>query len=472
MNTLLKKLFNTGITPALSLSDRRSIRFINFSLVYGFAFCVISMVINLIFMGWQGAIMPFLYCLLFSIGFYYQQQHKFQTTKLFIMGIAVIGVIASCWIFGLKGYPYYLFLLSFGIGMVFYPTKKQQLNLLYIHFLALTITLSIAPYIPAPIEIPFPFAFGIMTFLFVLVLFYFIIETYTTENQIFESNTNNLVTSLQEQKKQIEQQSIDLKLSNERLQEEIQAKNLVEEQLKQSNERLKSFVYVASHDLKEPLRTIGSFSYLLKRELKNEEQSDANEYLNFISSGVKRMSTLLEDLLAYSRVENAEGIEFQNIDTNQLLLTVKNNLTSLIERNRGTINIQSNLPIIQGCPTQLNQLFQNLISNALKFKGDKDPIIDITYQEKETAYIFAIKDNGIGISAKQQSKIFGAFQRLHKNDYEGSGIGLAICEKVVKNHHGKIWLTSTPNEGTTFYFSIERMEKTTVVPTSAVATLN
>jgi len=321
-------------------------------------------------------------------------------------------------------------------------------------------------------EIPFPTAFGVMTFLFVLVLFYTIIETYTTENQIFEKNTNQLVASLQKQKQQIEQQSKDLKQSNEQLQKEIEAKNLAEKQLKQSNDRLKSFVYVASHDLKEPLRTIGSFSYLLEKELANEEQSDAKEYLNFISGGVKRMSTLLEDLLAYSRVENAEGIEFQNIDTNQLLLTVQNNLNNLIQRNNGLIKIPSKLPVIQACPTQLNQVFQNLLSNALKFKGAKDPIVEITYQEKMTEFVFAIKDNGIGIPKKYQDKIFGAFQRLNKNKYEGSGLGLAICEKVVENHHGRIWLDSEPNKGTTFYFSIEKKNNIKVMPDSMIATLN
>lgn len=388
------------------------------------------------------------------------------------MVIAMIGIVVSCFVFGLKGYPYFLFLLSFSIGMVFYPQKTKQRNLLFLHLAALVITLLIAPYIPSPLEIPYPFAFGVMTFVFAIVLFYFTIAAYTKENKIFEKNTNKLVASLKEQKGQIERQSSELKKSNERLHEEIQAKNIVEEQLKQSNDRLKSFVYVASHDLKEPLRTIGSFSYLLEKELTSKEETDAKEYLNFISGGVKRMSTLLEDLLAYSRVENAEDIEFKNIDTNQLLLTVKNNLNNLIQRNNGIVRIQSNLPIIQGCTTQLNQVFQNLLSNALKFKGVNDPIVEVTCQEKKSEFVFAVKDNGIGIPKKHQDKIFGAFQRLNKNNYEGSGIGLAICEKVVKNHQGKIWLDSEPNKGTTFYFSIEKKENINVMPNSMIATVN
>jgi len=455
MNTYLQHLFNTGITANLSLSEKRAIRFINFSLIFGLVFCLCCFVVNLLLMGTKESLLPLIFFILFGVGFYYQRQHRFEWTKLFSLSIAIFGVMISCWIFGLKGYPYFMFLLTFCIGMVFYPEKNQQYKLLGLHLICLTITLGLAPFITPILEVPMPFTFGVLTFLFVLLLLFFIIYTYTNENQLFELQTNQLVHSLQQQKAQIEEQRIDLTSTNHQLQKEIVAKNLIQVQLETANERLKRFTYVASHDLKEPLRSIGGFSSLLERELKEDLNESSEQYFQFIKGGVKQMTTLLDDLLAYSRITNDNNLEKEAIDLNQLVLDLKRNLNHLIQKNKGSIIVE-NLPIIQGIPTQINQLFQNIIGNGLKFKGDKAPIIHISCKEEKTAYIFAIKDNGIGIPAKQQSKIFTAFHRVDKHKYEGSGIGLATCEKVVEYHQGKIWLESEVGVGTTFYFSIAK----------------
>ena len=414
-------------------------------------------------MGWLEFFVPLAFSTFFLIGFYYQSQQKTNATKLLITVISVVGVILSCLLFGLKGYPYYLFLLSFSIGMVFYPQQKKQIQLLVLHLCCLGFVILATPTITPLMEIPYPFAFGLMTFFFVLTLFFVIIYTYTNENRIFEINTNKLVNSLKKQKEQIEEQSEALKSFNKRLQKEIRAKNIIEEQLKKSNNQLKRFAYVASHDLKEPLRTISSFTYLLNKELDGQIKESKKEYLDFISGGVKRMSTLLEDLLAYSRLENNNDFAKEYIDLNQLIANLKHNLTNLIQRNKGTIIIEKELPKIYGCPTQINQLFQNIISNALKFKGEHPPLIHISWEESADDFTFSIKDNGIGISQKDQTKIFEAFQRLDKNKYEGSGIGLATCKTVAENHNGKIWLTSEIGQGTTFYFSIPKVEIEEVV---------
>ncbi len=407
-------------------------------------------------MGQKESLLPLLFSFLFGIGFYYQKQHRFAWTKFFALSIAILGVMISCWVFGLKGYPYFMFLLTISVGMVFYPAKKQQFKLLGLHLVCLIITLGLTPFITPVLEVPLPFTFGLLTFLFVLLLLFFIIYTYTNENQNFELQTNQLVHSLQEQKTQIEQQSNDLKLANKRLQKEIKEKNLVQTRLEIANEKLKQFTYVASHDLKEPLRSIGGFSSLLERELKEDLSESSEQYLQFIKGGIKRMTTMLDDLLVYSRITNAADLAKMPIDLNQLMVNLKRNLNYLLQKSNGTIIIEHSLPIIYGCPTQINQLFQNIIGNGLKFKGEKDAIINISYREEKDAYIFAIKDNGIGIPEKQQSKIFTAFHRLDKNKYEGSGIGLATCEKVIDNHDGKIWLESKLGEGTTFYFSIAK----------------
>lgn len=451
----MQHLFNTGITSELSLSEKRAIRFINFSLLFGLTFCICSFCVNLLIMGKKESLLPLFFSFLFGIGFYYQRKHYFELTKLFALSIAIIGVIISCWVFGLKGYPYFMFLLTISVGMVFYPQKKQQFKLLILHLVCLAFTLGMTPYITPILEVPLPLTFGLLTFLFVLLLLFFIIYTYTNENQNFENQTNQLVLSLQQQKTQIEQQSIDLQISNHQLQKEIAEKNVIQAQLETANEKLKRFTYVASHDLKEPLRSIGGFSTLLERELQEELNESSEQYLHFIKGGVKRMATLLDDLLAYSRINNDINLRKEAIDLNQLISDIKRNLNHLIKKNEGTI-LTETLPIIQGIPTQINQLFQNIISNGLKFKGTENPIIHISYKEKKGAYIFAIKDNGIGIEESQQSKIFTAFHRVDKSKYEGSGIGLATCEKVVENHQGKIWLASELGKGTTFYFSLAK----------------
>jgi len=441
----------------LSLSEKRMVRFVNFSLICCLGFCFLCIIINFVLIGWQESIIPFVFFLLFSSGFYYQQRQQIHITKLLVLGITNFGITICCWLFGLKGYPYFLFLLSFSAGMVFYPKKKQQIQLLFIQLFFLALTLGLAPYITPIMEVPRPFLFGVMTFLFVLFLFFFIIYSYTQANELFEHQTNKLVSSLKTQKTQIEHQSDALISFNQLLQKEIEAKNIIEEQLKKSNEQLKRFVYVASHDLKEPLRSIGSFTYLLDKELGENLNETNKEYLNFVSGGVKRMSVLLDDLLSYSRVENATNFPKTTINLNALIANLKANLTSLIKSSNGTILIDKELPAIYGCATQINQLFQNLISNALKFKGNNPPLIKISWKESADNFTFSVQDNGIGIPKQYQSKIFDAFERIDKNKYEGSGIGLATCETVAKNHNGKIWLTSEIDKGTTFYFTIPKV---------------
>jgi PAS domain S-box-containing protein len=224
-------------------------------------------------------------------------------------------------------------------------------------------------------------------------------------------------------------------------------------ELERSNKELEQFAYISSHDLQEPLRKVKSYTELLANKYENRLDEDARFYMNTIIRGATRMQRLIEDLLSYSRV-STQAKPFKNVDFREVLKTVQDTLELLIFRNNAKISL-CDLPSIMADESQIVLLFQNLISNAIKFKSDKDPKIEITCKENKETWQFCVKDNGIGISAKHQSKIFTIFQRLHSKDkYEGTGIGLAIVSKIVARHKGEIWVESKENKGSKFYFTI------------------
>lgn len=231
-------------------------------------------------------------------------------------------------------------------------------------------------------------------------------------------------------------------------------KELVEE-LRRSNYELQQFTFITSHDLQEPLRSIASFSQLLERRYKGKLDSSADEYIDFIVDGAMRMKEMIQGLLEYSLV--GKGENFQSTDVNETIDIVLSNLKRLIDENEAEIT-HERLPTITADSRQLVQIFQNLIGNAVKFKKpDIPPKIHISavLDAKNNEYIFSVSDNGIGIETKYRDKIFDIFKRLHTIDeYGGTGIGLAICKRIVEHHGGKIWAESEYGVGSTFYFTI------------------
>ncbi|HEY6839304.1 MAG TPA: ATP-binding protein [Geobacteraceae bacterium] len=228
-------------------------------------------------------------------------------------------------------------------------------------------------------------------------------------------------------------------------------------ELARSNAELEQFAYVASHDLQEPLRMVSSYMQLLSRRYKGKLDEDADEFIAYAVDGANRMQRLINDLLAYSRV-GSKGKEPQPIDCNDVMRQALDNLQEAV-REAAVEIVVSPLPTIMGDEVQLMQLFQNLIGNAIKFHGDDPPRVEVGAEARGADWLFSVHDNGIGIEAKNFERIFQIFQRLHdRSHYPGTGIGLAVCKKIVERHHGTIWLESEPGKGTTFHFTIPAMK--------------
>jgi len=239
-----------------------------------------------------------------------------------------------------------------------------------------------------------------------------------------------------------------LKELNEKL--EKRARELLE-----SNAELERFAYVASHDLQEPLRMVSSFLQILKKKFHNQLDETANQYIHFAVDGADRMKKLINDLLEYSRIGSNKEV-FETIHVKEIINSVLNIYSNRIKEKKALIKIEE-MPVIEGAKTQIAQLFQNLIGNALKYCNKHKPQITVSYIESTDTWTFSVKDNGIGIDKKYWDKIFIIFQRLHnKTEYSGTGIGLSICKKIVERHGGEIWVESEVNKGSTFYFTIKK----------------
>ncbi len=223
--------------------------------------------------------------------------------------------------------------------------------------------------------------------------------------------------------------------------------------LARSNEELAQFAYVASHDLQEPLRKVNSFCELLEQDCGNELSDDAKLYMSYIMDGGRRMRTLIQDLLAYSRVES-EGRRLSRVDADEALQYAIDNLSEAIRESNADISYDP-LPIAEADPGQLAQLFQNLIGNAIKYRGDQDPCVHISGEVTGSRCIYSIEDNGIGIEPNHREQVFGVFKRLHnRSKYKGTGIGLAICKRIIDRVDGRIWIESSASGGSIFRFEI------------------
>ncbi len=235
-----------------------------------------------------------------------------------------------------------------------------------------------------------------------------------------------------------------------KMEKQLQQRN---EELERSNKDLEQFAYVTSHDLKEPIRKIVGFTELFSNKYKGELDGEADEYIHYIVDGAKRMQRLIQDLLKFSRA-GRQRLQLEHTDLTDLLHSAIENLESIVKENTAVISFRK-LPVLKVAPVHFIQVFQNLLSNAIKYRSEAAPCIDVSAVREDGKWILSFKDNGIGIDPQYFERIFEVFQRLHgNNEYRGTGIGLAICKKIIERHGGEIWVESKLGKGTTFKFSL------------------
>lgn len=242
------------------------------------------------------------------------------------------------------------------------------------------------------------------------------------------------------------------------LEKEIQQRRLAQaelahkaRQLEASNADLREFAHVTSHDLQEPLRSINGFALLLTRRYKGQLDQDADEFLEYITEASMRMSGMIQGLLAYSRLVHAAELD-EEFPLSEAVVWAKSNLLLAIEESNAKLKV-GRLPVTRGNRLQFCQLMQNLIGNAIKYRGSKDPLIEVTSENRNGEVVVVVADNGIGIGPEFQDRIFGLFKRAHGRDYPGAGVGLALCKKIVERHGGRIWVESELGKGSRFQFT-------------------
>ncbi len=234
---------------------------------------------------------------------------------------------------------------------------------------------------------------------------------------------------------------------------DIHEQKETEQELRRANDDLQQFAYSASHDLQEPIRNVAVYSEIIAKRYSNQLDEDGRQFLGFLTEGGRRLATLINDLLAYTRAGVVDS-ETTAVDSAAVLQHVLSNLAEAVRESQATV-VYGELPQLVIGETHLQQVFQNLITNAIKYRRDSPPEIQISASRQGRTWQFSVRDNGIGIDPQYKEKIFGVFKRLHRDQkYSGTGIGLAICQRVVERYGGRIWVESKPGEGSTFYFTV------------------
>ena len=382
--------------------------------------------------------------------------YKYDYKKGWHVGLILSSLVMTGGTFLVKPLPACsIIVASFFIAIHYIYTDNRTRYFYYAFICLCVLNILISPMSPYAQELESPYlmnlivgSVGICLQIIFSTLYSQRVRKRETEVAANQNKINRLLTELQNKNKELEEKV------NERT-GKLERSN---EELKRSNLDLEQFAYAASHDLQEPLRTITNFVQLLDRRFGEKLGDEGKEYVFFAVDGAKRMSSLIKDLLEYSRVGRKEAT-MQKTDLTMIFDSKLRDLSQKIKEKNAEV-IRIDLPEELRCvPNQISILLYNLINNGLKFNNKPTPRVEVRGMEREDHWLFTVTDNGIGIAEEYKESIFEIFRRLHaKDEYEGSGIGLAICKKIVMRHEGDIWLESEEGEGATFFFTIKKVE--------------
>jgi len=416
---------NLGITDSLGQDERRRVKLLNqFALVLILA-GLPSLVYSLVIQMYYDVIVLLTTFSIFFVILHLQHHKQYHAARLFLNIVIPLSIICIIMVFGQQSGAEVFYAPLFVTLAVFYDSWKTRIGLLAWLIGSFTISQVYVAFFDSPLD------FNVTQFAQVyalvvaniscLVLF----ATYIAENKAYQIQTEKLLDLL--------------KINNDKL--------------NSANEDLEGFAYVASHELKAPVRTISNFLALMEKEVESgAENQKLLEYIEYVKGSSQEMTMLINDLLEYSKLEE-EQLKIEPIDLNDILLITQNNLRATLEQKKAQITANK-LPVINANKTHMIILFQNLIENAVKYNQSPQPQIEIYTDEAGDLYV---KDNGIGIDEVYHQKIFRMFIRLHGQDeYTGTGIGLSACKKIMNRHNGTISLVSKPKEGTTFRLSFAK----------------
>lgn len=418
----LKRITNLGIKEEHNLSEKKRIKLLNRIVLLFSTLVTIKLIQEVLVADLTGFIVTAAITTAFLLTLVLHYFNKTVFAKVYFTAMMILAVMAVNMLFGSAvGSEFGLFPIIVAIIIFF---EHQTVRILWVAFFLLCFGISMLFLWynePLLIHNLSPSTYYYM-FIFCAGAVFLASSFFINENQNYESQMTELLNRLKTQN----------------------------EGLETANKELERFAFVASHDLKTPLRNINSFLNLIQRKIKRGQTEEITEYLEFATLNAKRMYNLIEDILEFSRFTNDRDISFQNEDLNEVVGIAISNIEDMIQSKNAVINCDE-LPTVYSNKTQMVSLFQNIISNGIKYNESDVPTIDITCKNSDKVCTILIKDNGIGIEKEYQEKIFEMFYRLHnQGEYEGSGIGLSSCKKIVMYHDGEITLNSELNQGTTF----------------------
>mgnify|MGYP000002879519 CR=1 FL=1 len=435
---LVKKGVNLGINETTPLLEEQRVKLINSIMAVSLMMQLLLVFQSLLFQEWDSLLVGIVLFVVNISPLYFNSIGRTKTATWIFCLYAPLIFASIIVLFGKELANEYSFLI-FTIHIIIFFRKPWDR---IIYFIYLVIVIGLSYYYSANFESPFAREFNFFEknaiFIFVVVFIFLILKIYTD----LVDETLTKVNVVLDEQKEVNEELNKNKTTIERQNKELQL----------ANEELEKFAYIASHDLKSPLRNVNSFLTLIERKIK-QGRTDIHEDIQYATRASKQMYHLIEDILRFSRMKKQE-MSFKKIVINDIIMEVVLNLEETIKTKSGEVILEL-LPEIDCNISQMTLLFQNLIENALKYNDSPEPIIEISSQTIGEQVLISVRDNGIGIPMDYQDKVFEMFARLHNQQiYEGTGLGLAICRRIVSAHKGDIWFKSDGENGTTFYIQL------------------